>query len=239
MALTPKDSETFYREVDEELRRDQLGGFFRRFGVALAVALVVLLAAIGGFLWWQSYQQSKAEEQAEALTAIFDDIDSGKTKDIDARLDTLAKDGNRAYRAAALLTKGDVALRINKDAAAIQAFRQVAEDQSLAQPYRDLALIRQTALEFDALPPATAIARMKPLAVSGKPWFGSAGELLAMAYLRQKKPDLAAPIFAAMAKDEKVPRSIRSRSEQMAASLDVDPAQDAAISGGATKEANR
>ena len=32
MALTPKDSETFYREVDEELRRDQLGGYGARGG---------------------------------------------------------------------------------------------------------------------------------------------------------------------------------------------------------------
>lgn len=239
MALTPKDTETFYREVDEELRRDQLGGFFSRYGIALAVALVILLAAVGGLLWWQNYRLSQAEEQAETMTAILEDIDSGRTKDLDARLDALAKDGNRAYRAAALLTKGDLALRANQDAAAIQAFRQLAEDESLSQPYRDLALVRQTALEFDTLPPATAIARMKPLAVSGKPWFGSAGELLAIAYLKQKKPDLAAPIFAAMARDEKVPRSIKARSKEMAASLGIDVVEQAVAPGAAMKEANR
>jgi hypothetical protein len=225
LALTPKDSETFYREVDEELRRSQLAGFFGRFGIAIAAAILLGLAIIGGVLWWQHYRQTQADEQAEKLTKIFDDADSGKTKDLDTRLDALAADGNDAYRAAALLMKADVAIKEGKDAVAIQAFGQVVKDDSLAQPYRDLALIRQTALEFDKLPPTQVIDRMKPLAVKGAPWFGSAGEMLAMAYMKQRKPDLAAPIFAAMAKDETVPRSIRSRATQMAASLGLEVAE--------------
>ena len=36
-------------------------------------------------------------------------------------------------------------------------YRQVADDDDLPQPYRDLALIRQTALEYDKLPPAAVI----------------------------------------------------------------------------------
>lgn len=239
MAQPPKDSETFYREVDEELRRAQLTGFFGRFGIMIAVALLLLLAAVGGYLWWQHYQETQADEQAETLSKIFDDLDSGKTKDINARLDALARDGNKAYRAAALLTKADVAIKEGKDPVAIQAFAQVAQDDDLAQPYRDLALIRQTALQFDTLPPAQVVDRMKPLAVSGKAWFGSAGEMLAMAYMKERKPELAAPIFAAMAKDEKVPRSIRSRAKEMAASLGIEVPDIPAVGDGATKETNQ
>ena len=80
---------------------------------------------------------------------------------------------------------------------------------------------------------------MKPLAVSGKAWFGSAGEMLAMAYMKERKPELAAPIFAAMAKDEKVPRSIRSRAKEMAASLGIEVPDIPAVGDGATKETNQ
>ena len=64
--------------------------------------------------------------------------------------------------------------------------------------------------------------RLKPLAVEGAPWFGSAGELVAVAYMKMGKNDLAGPMFAAMAKDDKVPQSIRSRARQMAGVMGID-----------------
>ncbi len=67
--------------------------------------------------------------------------------------------------------------------------------------------------------PDDVIARLKPLAKPGNPWFGSAGELVAMAYLKQGKRDLAGPLFASIAKDENAPKSMRSRARQMAGML--------------------
>ena len=68
--------------------------------------------------------------------------------------------------------------------------------------------------------------RLKPLATPGNPWFGSAGELVAMAYLKQGKKDLAGPLFAAIAKDEDVPQSLRSRTRQLAGLLGYDAVVD-------------
>jgi hypothetical protein len=84
-----------------------------------------------------------------------------------------------------------------------------------------------TALEYDRLAPAAVIARLKPYTVAGNPWFGSAGEMSAIAHMKLNQPRDAARIFAAMAKDQKVPESIRSRAVQMAGSLGVDAIQDA------------
>ena len=113
-----------------------------------------------------------------------------------------------------------------RGAAAI--FKQVADDEGLAQPYRDLALVRMTAVELDTLPPQAVIDRLKGLAVTGNPWFGSAGEMVALSYLKLNKPQQAAGIFAAMAKDKKLPDTLRSRATQMAGSLGVDAVQESA-----------
>jgi hypothetical protein len=107
----------------------------------------------------------------------------------------------------------------------------MAQDSSLDQPYRDLALIRQTTLEFEALQPQQVVDRLKPLAVEGAPWFGSAGEMVAIAYMKMRKPDLAGPLFAAMAKDASVPQSIRSRARQMAGLLGIDAVETPAEPG--------
>lgn len=236
MAIKPADNETFYREVDEELRKEQMSTMWQRYGLLIVAGVVLLFAAIGGFLYWQHRQEVRQGEYAEQLTAIFQEVQAGSTEGVPARLDAIAAEGSEGYRAAALLTKADVALEAGRDAEAVAAFQAVAADGDLAQPYRDLALIRQTAVEFDALAPAAVIERLQPFAVAGNPWFGSAGEMVAIAHLKQSQPRLAAPIFAALAKDEGVPPSIRSRAVQMAGSLGVDALADVPEAGGATKE---
>lgn len=228
MAVPPKDNEAFYREVDEELRREQVSRAMRRYGVAAAILLLLFLGAVGGYLWWQQEKEKRAGEQSETLNRVFEDVAGGRTKGIDSRLDDIAKDAGPGYRAAALLTKAAVAVQTGNDAAAITTYKAVAQDEDFAQPYRDLATIRQTALEYDTLDPAAVIERLKPLAVAGNPWFGSAGEMVAVAHLKAGKPELAAPIFAAIAKDESVPGSIRSRAREMASSLGVDAVGDRA-----------
>jgi hypothetical protein len=236
LAIKPADNESFYREVDEELRRDQLTGTWQRYGKWIIAAGILLLAAIAGFLYWQQQKQEQAGKQGETISALFDDIAAGKTQGAEPKLEALAKEGTPGYRAAALLTKADLALTQGKDAEAVAAFKAVAEDGDLPAPYRELALLRQTATEYDSLAPAVVVQRLQSLAVPGNPWFGSAGEMVALAHLKQQKPRDAARIFAAMAKDETIPASIRSRSVQMAGALGVDAVQQADGKAGATKE---
>ena len=63
---------------------------------------------------------------------------------------------------------------------------------------------------------------MQPLTKPGSPWFGSAGELTAMAMIKQGKKLEAGRLFAAIAADRQVPESIRARAVQIAGTLGVD-----------------
>ncbi len=63
------------------------------------------------------------------------------------------------------------------------------------------------------------IARLKPLVVPGGPWFGSAGELTAAAYLKLGNKAQAAPLLVSIARDETVPPTIRGRAGSMAIAL--------------------
>ena len=81
----------------------------------------------------------------------------------------------------------------------IKIYNAIAANAALAQPFRDVALLKATRLEFDTLAPDVVIARMKPLSTPGGPWFGVAGEMTAVAYLKAGKPALAEPLFTAIA----------------------------------------
>lgn len=222
MAVTPQDNEAFFREVDDALRQDKLTSFWTRYGRWLVALILLGLLAFGGWLWWNHQAQQKAGERGEELAKTFEALEAGDKAEAAKQADALGDAGQPGYRAAAMLIKAAIALEGGDDKAAIAQYKAIGADEKLGQPYRDLALIRQTALEFDQMQPQQVIDRLKPLAVEGNPWFGSAGEMVAIAYMKLRKPELAGPLFAAMSKDEGVPETIRTRAVQMAGLLGVD-----------------
>ena len=222
MAQPPEDNQTFLREVDENLRRDRMREFGTKYGGWLVVAVVLFLAASGGFIWWQQHKVQQSEKQVQQLAEIFKNIGAGAPGNAPQQLDELAANGSKAVRASALFTRAALAIQDNDLKLAIAKYGEIAGDSSLPQPYRDAALIRQTALEFDSLQPQQVISRLEPLTKPGTPWFGSAGEMTALALIKQGQKAQAAQLFAAIAKDTSVPESIRGRSVQIAGTLGVD-----------------
>lgn len=222
MALPPDSTDTFMREVDENLRRDRARDFAKKYGGWLIAGVIVFLVASGGFIYWQSYSEQHAEGQVEQIAQIFKDIGSGDTTSTAKRLDDLSGSASKGVRATAQFTRSDVAIQQNDTKLAIAKYADIVADGSLPQPYRDVALVRQTALEFDSLTPDQVIDRLKPLTKPGNPWFGSAGEMTAMALIKAGKKDEAAQLFTAIAKDKSVPESIRDRAVQVAGTLGVD-----------------
>lgn len=223
-ALAQQD--VFMREVDEALRQDQLKTAMTRYGVIAGIAVVGLLLALGGWLWWREHQQAVAGEQGEKYMIALDQVEAGQLAPATAALGPLVDEGPVGARAAATLMQAGIALEQGRKAEAAKLYAGIAADDAMPQPYRDLATIRAVAIDFDTLPPATVIARLKPLAVPGNAWFGSAGELVGAAYLKQGRNDLAGPLFAQIAKDPKVPESLRNRTRQMSGLLGVDAIVD-------------
>jgi hypothetical protein len=222
LAQPPDITDTFVREVDENLRRDQMQDLVKKNVNWIVAGVILFLVACGGFLYWQNYQQKRNDEAVEQLAQVFTDISKGQVQTAPARLDKLSDAHSKAVRAAAGFGRAAVALEQNDTKLALSKFKAMAGDSSLPQPFRDLALIRQTALEFDSIKPADVVTRMAPLAKPGAPWFGSAGELTAMAEIKQGKTAEAGRLFAAIARDQNVPATTRGRAIQMASTLGVD-----------------
>ncbi len=222
MALPPDPAESFVREVDENLRRDQMADMAKSYGKWIVAAAILLLAAVGGYLYWQNRQDTRAIADSEALSAALDKVSSGDVKGAQADMVPLSSSSSDVIRASAILGRAAMALRQNDRKTAIELYREVAADNGLPQTYRDLATVRGTMTEYDNLKPDEVIARLTPLAVPGNPFFGSAGEMTGMALLSKGDRNGAGQMFAKIAADKQVPESIRSRAVQIAGSLGVD-----------------
>jgi hypothetical protein len=219
------EQEVLLREVDEAMRKDQLGSAAKRYGWLIGGGLFLALAAFGGFLFWQERSEAKLDEASDTLVTTLDKLEAGQIDQAEQDLAALAK-GSNATAVAAKMTRAAIALRGNRQPEAVALFDEIAADGKAPQPYRDLATLRSVATRFEQMEPQQVIDRLKPLATPGNPWFGSAGELVAMAYLKQGKENLAGPLFAAIAKDEDVPETLRSRTRQMAGLLGYDAVVD-------------
>lgn len=221
-----REQEVLLREVDEAVRQDQLGSAIRRYGWPVAGALALGLAAFGGWLYWRDHSEGRIEQRSEKLIAAFDKLEAGQIDQASGDLAVLSEDGSSAVAISAKLARAGIALRDNRRTEAVELYESIASDDDAPKPYRDLATIRSVAAQFEGLEPQKVIDRLKPLAIPGNPWFGSAGELVAMAYMKQGKNDLAGPLLAAIAKDEDVPQSLRSRTRQLAGLLGYDAVED-------------
>lgn len=225
MANTPATPDnSFVREVDEEYRRAQLAGLWRRFGW-IAVALLLLgLGGLAGWLFWQDQQEKAAGTAGAALTRAIEQLEVGDGARARPVLDAMVREGPGAYAGLARMVLANDALAGGDKAKARGLYEAVANDSVMPQPLRDAALVKAVRTGFDQMRPADVVAKLKPLAVPGNAWFGVAGELVAVAHIRAGQPEAAKPILIALVKDEQASASLRTRAAQLAIAVGVDVA---------------
>ncbi len=209
------------REVDEAVRHDEVGDFARKYGWPLGIAFVLGLAAFGGFLFWQSSSESDLEGQSEQLVQATDELEAGNTDVADDELAGLAQGEGGAAAMATMLRAGIAAERGDAEAAAT-LYQQISGNGDLPAELRDIATIRAVTAQFDTLDAQEVIDRVGPLAVPDNAFYGSAGELVAHAYLKQNKNAEAGALLVDIAGNDDVPASLRSRARQLAGLLGFD-----------------
>ncbi|MFV0643996.1 MAG: tetratricopeptide repeat protein [Sphingomonadaceae bacterium] len=221
------EDDALLREVDDAVRQDQYADFASKYGKLIVGLLVVGILCFGGYLWWHSRHEAALEADSEVIIGSIDNFQAGNVAAGDAHLGDVADKGkSEGGRTVAKMLEAGAAVKQNKPEEGAKLFGVIAADDKAPQEMRDLASIREVTLRFDSMKPEDVIARLKPMAVPGKPYFGSAGELVAMAYLEQGKTREAGTLFGEIARNEDVPQTIRSRARQIAGLLGVDAIQD-------------
>lgn len=218
--------EALAREVDDAVRTDRYRDIWTNYGRYIVGAVVLALVAFAAVLFFTRQSDAQREEGSETLVTALDQLEAGNLAEADERLAPLAEDGRGGAQVQAQMLRGGIALEQGRNADAAAAFEQVANNGDLPESLRHMAELRAVVAVYDDLEPTEVIRRLTPLAQEGEPYFGSAGEILGMAYLDAGDRAKAGELFARIAKSEDVPDSIRGRARQMASVLGVDAIGD-------------
>ena len=220
------EQQMLMREVDEAVRADEAIGAAKKYGVAVAILVAVGLAVFGGYLYWKSSSESELERQSETIVTALDELEAGNLDVADEELAGLSAEGSPGAMASALMIRAGIALQDGRKQDAVTLYDRVANNPDTPRPMRDAAVVRSVAATFDDLDPQQVIDRLGPLATADNPWFGSAGEMVAMAYLAQGREEQAGPLLVEIAQNENVPESLRARTRQMAGMIGFDAIED-------------
>lgn len=207
-----------FREIDEELRRDNFLKLWQRYGKYVIALAVVVVAVTGLVVGWREYQARQRQAEGVRFAAAVDMANQGKLKEaVNAFLAmSQSTTGGRAtlsrFAAGALKAKeGDVP-------GALAIYEQIASDASNPQMYRDLATLFAARYTFDKDPKA-ALERLKPLTDAANPWHPSALELTALVQLKLGDKDAAQKTYQALADDLTAPSGLRARAAEMVAAI--------------------
>jgi hypothetical protein len=220
MAHDDRTSDTFIREVDEELRRDQLKSLWDRFGlflIATAVLVVLITAGYRGWVWWQERQ---AAEWGDRYVAALEAAESGERERSEELLSTIVEEGAGGYPILAQLRLAAVRAEAGQTDAAIAIYDAVAADRAVEAVIRDLARLRAALLALNQDDLDGAAERAEGLAVSGSPWRHAAREVLGTIAFERGDLQAARERFLAVQQDAEAPREAQSRATLMVELID-------------------
>ena len=207
--MAPNDE--FIREVDEEYRRDKIAQIWQRYNGIIVGVVVLIVAAVGGWRFWQHMQETRAQEAAtryeEALRLSSED----KGQEAQAAFENVIKeDGSTGY---AMLARFRLAGELGRQNAenGASAFDALANDSSVPALWKDLARLRAAWLRIDTAEASALRQAVEPLAVPANAWRHSARELLGLSGLKAGDMDYAGRWFDQIAADRETPSSLRQR----------------------------
>ncbi len=209
------DSDSFIEEVSDEVRRDRLYGYLRKYGW-IAILIVVLIVGGAAYSEWREAQaRATAQATGDAILAALE------VEDPEARVEALGDVPVASPDAAAMkrLMQATAALDAGGPEEAGTALAAIANDLSLPEHYRELAILKRAVILSESLSPEERIEMLGPLTAPGAPYALLAGEQIAIAEAEQGDTEAAIARLNALLAEDGVTAGLRRRVGQLIQAL--------------------
>lgn len=185
-------NDSFIDEVTEEVRRERLSGWFRRYGWLVVLALLVVIGGAAWYEWRRAQAEALAELRGEVLLTALE-IEDGQERV--AALTELPVTGREGVVTLLLLASEQESAGDTE--AAIATLDSIAATADADPLYRDLAMLKAQAIRGPNADPAV----LEALAAPGAPYRLLALEQQALANLAGGDVEAARAGLAAILED--------------------------------------
>ena len=210
-----------FREVDEEVRREQLKKLWAKYQYLVIGCALLIVLGVGGWRGYEWWQARLAAESGTAYESAITLSEGGKQAEAEAALEKIVQDGTPAYRELAALRRA-ATFATHDPKAAIAAYEQIANDARMEVALRDLAALRAASLLIEQSSFSDVRRLLQRMDASGHPYRHTARELLALAAWREGNSTELRRLVAVMLTDPETPASTRSRVEMLVALTAAD-----------------
>lgn len=207
--------DSFIREVNEELRSEQMRAVWRRFGPILIGGAVAIVIGTAGYVGYEYWRESKAAASGDQFLAALELAGENKTDEALSALKTLETEGAGSYPLLAQLRSATLLEQKKDMAGAVSAFDAVAADNKAPVALRDVAKLRAAYILVDTGSYDDVAKRAETLSADGNPMRGSAREVLGLAAYKAGRTDDAVKLFQQNADDAAIPANLRQRANTM------------------------
>jgi len=208
--------DSFIREVNEELRKDQAKALWDRFGPTLIAAAALVVLATAAFVGYRYWHETSANASGDAFSQALLLANGGKADEALAAFGQLEKDGYGAYPLLARMRAATVKADKGDIDAAVKDFDAVAADNAIPASLRDMARLRAGLLLVDHGSYAEVSARVEQLTDDANPLRSTAREALGLSAWKEGRAQDALKLFEQIAADDGAPRNVRQRATLMA-----------------------
>lgn len=220
--------DSFIREVNEELRSEQVRAVWRRFGPVLIGGAVAVVIGTAGYVGYEYWRESKAAVSGDQFLTALDLAGEKKTDEALSALKKLETEGAGSYPVLAQLRTATLLEQKKDMAGAVTAFDAVAVDSKAPVALRDVAKLRAAYILVDTGSYEDVAKRAETLSADGNPMRGSAREVLGLAAYKAGRADDARKLFQQNADDAAIPANLRQRANTM---LDLMRSSETAAKG--------
>lgn len=207
-----------FKEIDEELRRENFAKLWRRYGIYVIVLIVVVIVGTAVYVGWRQYDARLRAEEGEQYQVALDLLHQDKLKEANAAFAALAQDSARRA-VLARLEEASIVVRSGDLSGATARYEAIAADASVEPAFRNLATVLAAQYGLAHGDATQIIARLQPLTEDNGPWRPSAIELTALAQLKTGDKKGARANYQRLADDQTTPQGMRTRAAEMVAAL--------------------
>lgn len=212
-------NDSLFREVDEELRREQFTKLWERYGIYVIGAALAIVIVVGGVKLWEARQLAAAQADGAEYEAAVALASSGKAEDATKAFEALGAKSGDGYAALAELSLAGAQLKAGKRSEALAIFDKLADDRATDPLLADFARMQAAALRLGEADFTEMQNRLKPLAGDDSSWRYAARELLGTAALKAGKLDEARTTLSPLLADPNLPRGAAERINRLMAEI--------------------